>query len=134
MSDTNTRRTWLPAEARRRLSVHGKVANLDPSTTISSTAATGGAQPASRGTEATDKAAHAKSSELISPNTPFECGHEFSESTVSGHSPTAASPAASQEVNSKPRLTRQDAPAPSVSQGLLGKDSSALFAISLCKF
>ena len=127
-SSLHTRRTWLPAEARRRLSVHGKVTNVDALMSRSSPAVAGGAQFGESGVRTSAKdlaiqssAAQGKSSELISPKTPFACGHEFSETTASGHSPGVVSPAASQEVNSKPSLLPRRCPAPFELQEALGK-------------
>lgn len=115
-----TKRTWLPAEGRRRLSVHGKGKNVDQMITRSSPALTGGSEPrtSSGGLVTQGAAGKGDCSQLISPNTPLECGHEFSDSTLSGQSPSAASPAASQEVTSKPSLLPSKSPTPRAWQPL----------------
>lgn len=115
-----TRRTWLPAEARRRLSVHGKAKNLDHMTTRSSPALSMGSQPET----SSGAAGKGNCSQLISPNTPLDCGHDFSDTTLSGQSASAASPAASQEVTSKPSLLPSKSPAPRIAREPLGANTS----------
>jgi len=105
----STRRTWLPAEARRRLSVHGKDTSVHEAVPKQITAVRGeehleGSENAVKGV-LQGSSGKGKSSDLISPNTPLEIRHEFSVSTTpSGRSPGIHSPATSQEVNSKPSL------------------------------
>lgn len=122
-----TRRTWLPAEAKRRLSVHGKAKYVDPVTTRSSPALSRESQPktSSGGHTTQDAAGKGNCSQLISPNTPLDCGHDFSDTTLSGQSPSAASPTRSQEVNSKPSLLPSQFPAPRVPREPLGKNINA---------
>ncbi|BDA48198.1 probable RHOMBOID-like protein 5 at C-terminar half [Coccomyxa sp. Obi] len=95
-------------------------------TTRSSPALSGGSHlETSSGGHATQGAAgKGNCPELVSPNTPFDCGHEFSDTTLSGQSPSAVSPAASQEVTSKPILLPSKSPAPHIPWEPLGTSRS----------
>ena len=103
------RRTWLAAEDRRRLSVHGNGQKLAHA---SEEGQSHGARLTTR-----PKALAIEEERADSPNTPLEA-QEFSQ-TTSDNSQQQPSPAAHEEVTSKPYSTsaQQDSSTGGASQG-----------------
>ena len=96
------KRTWLPPESRRRLSVRGTSPQPVVESKFDAARDRSSAEDKQGESQQATAALKQKSSQMISPNTPFEAATEFSEGAASQRGLPLSSPAESHEVTSKP--------------------------------